>query len=457
VKDKIKYILWGLAALFLFRLIGIIINPENTSLHESRFIVLLILFVILGTLVFKYKKEVIGLRESYAKLKPLEQITDAEEWANEILAEAEKKANTIISKAEKETNELQNKADENLRIAKDKEQDATKRLQSAISEGQRLAQEIISKAEQQAKETAGEALEAKRNVDQYERAAEAMKNVIKGYGNAYVIPSYSLLDGLAETYGYTQAGEDLKNTRTLSRDLVKMGRAGMCDYAEVNRSNTAINFVVDAFNGKVDSILSRAKIDNYGKLKQEMIDAFNLVNHNGQSFRNARITQEYYNSRLMELELACRVNEIRQRDLEEQRRIKEQIREEEKARREIEKAMRDAAKEEDVLQKAMEKVRGQLEKASEEQRATYEAQIEELEQKWKEAEERNQRAISMAQQTKSGHVYIISNIGSFGEDVYKIGMTRRLEPLDRVKELGDELLSNLVYRKESCYAPVRLI
>ena len=43
----------------------------------------------------------------------------------------------------------------------------------------------------------------------------------------------------------------------------------------------------------------------------------------------------------------------------------------------------------------------------------------------------------MAQQTRSGHVYVISNIGSFGENVFKIGMTRRLEPLDRVKELGD--------------------
>ena len=39
--------------------------------------------------------------------------------------------------------------------------------------------------------------------------------------------------------------------------------------------------------------------------------------------------------------------------------------------------------------------------------------------------------------TRAGYVYVISNIGSFGEDVYKIGMTRRLEPLDRVKELGD--------------------
>ena len=63
-------------------------------------------------------------------------------------------------------------------------------------------------------------------------------------------------------------------------------------------------------------------------------------------------------------------------------------------------------------------------------------QLEELAGKLKEAEERNQRAISMAQQTKQGHVYIISNIGSFGEHVYKIGLTRRLEPLDRIHELG---------------------
>ena len=43
----------------------------------------------------------------------------------------------------------------------------------------------------------------------------------------------------------------------------------------------------------------------------------------------------------------------------------------------------------------------------------------------------------MAEQTKRGHVYIISNIGSFGDDVYKIGLTRRLDPMERVKELGD--------------------
>lgn len=38
---------------------------------------------------------------------------------------------------------------------------------------------------------------------------------------------------------------------------------------------------------------------------------------------------------------------------------------------------------------------------------------------------------------RAGYVYVISNVGAFGPDVVKIGMTRRLEPLDRVRELGD--------------------
>ena len=85
----------------------------------------------------------------------------------------------------------------------------------------------------------------------------------------------------------------------------------------------------------------------------------------------------------------------------------------------------------------MEKVQQQVAAANESQKAEYEAKLRELEEKLKAAEEKNQRALSMAQQTRTGHVYIISNIGSFGEEVFKIGMTRRLEPRDRIRELGD--------------------
>jgi hypothetical protein len=219
--------------------------------------------------------------------------------------------------------------------------------------------------------------------------------------------------------------------------MVKEHLAAACDYVEDNRRTTAINFVVDAFNGKVDSILSKSKKDNYGKLEQQIRDAYALVNYNGKAFRNARISEEYLDARLQELHWAVIVQELRAKEQEEQREARERMREEEKARRDFERAQKAAEKEEAMLKKTMEKAQAMLEKASEEQRAQYEAQLADLAQKLQEAEEKNQRAISMAQQTKRGNVYVISNIGSFGENVYKVGMTRRLDPLDRVRELGD--------------------
>lgn len=60
----------------------------------------------------------------------------------------------------------------------------------------------------------------------------------------------------------------------------------------------------------------------------------------------------------------------------------------------------------------------------------------ENEQLQKEIED-SERRKSMTEMTKAGHVYVISNIGSFGKDIFKVGMTRRLIPQDRIKELGD--------------------
>jgi hypothetical protein len=118
-----------------------------------------------------------------------------------------------------------------------------------------------------------------------------------------------------------------------------------------------------------------------------------------------------------------------QLEKEEQARIKAQIREEQRLEREIEKELKQLDREREAIQTA-------LEKALAENEDEHAAEIESLRERLKEAEERSQRAISRAQMTKSGHVYVISNIGSFGEDVFKIGMTRRLEPHDRVRELS---------------------
>lgn len=299
------------------------------------------------------------------------------------------------------------------------------------------SKEIIETAHKKAEEIAGDAYKALKDYAKMKDKIKALKNVIEGYGNQYIVPSSSVLDDLADDFGYTEAGQELKKAREKTKVIVKNGLAADCDYVENNRRTTAIDFVTDAFNGKVDTILATVKSTNYGILKQKILDAFTLVNSLGEPFKNARITDNYLQARLEELKWAVATTELKEKEKEEQRVIKEQIREEERARKEYEKAIKEAAKEEALLNKMMEKAKLQLQEASEQQKAKYEAKLIDLQKKLQEAEEKNQRALSMAQQTKSGHVYIISNIGSFGENVYKIGMTRRLNPLDRVRELGD--------------------
>jgi hypothetical protein len=114
---------------------------------------------------------------------------------------------------------------------------------------------------------------------------------------------------------------------------------------------------------------------------------------------------------------------------EEQARIKAQIREEEKLKREIDRELKQLDRERAAIQAA-------LDQALAAAQGQHSAEVERLQARLAEAEEKSKRAISMAQQTKSGFVYIISNIGTFGLDVFKVGMTRRLDPTERIDELG---------------------
>lgn len=198
----------------------------------------------------------------------------------------------------------------------------------------------------------------------------------------------------------------------------------------------AIKLTLRAFNGECDSLIAKVKWNNIEQYEQRIEKTFDAINKLN-SKQDIHIQEKYLQLKIDELRLTHEFELKKYEEKEEQRRIREQMREEEKARRDFEKAQKEAEKEEKMLQQAMKKAQEEISKASEEEKAKFEAQLAELQEKLQEAEEKNQRAISMAQQTKSGHVYVISNLGSFGENIYKIGMTRRLEPLDRVNELGD--------------------
>lgn len=258
---------------------------------------------------------------------------------------------------------------------------------------------------------------------------------MKENGHCYVLWEGFL--GYAIPFSDDDAGKELSNARAVRKKMSVSLQAATSEYVEKNRHDTAVSFITDAFNGKVDSILSTVKENNVGIMERKIRDAYYMVNLLGAAFRNTRITPQYLDECIEELRWAVAVIALKNREREEQRAIKERIREEERVRREYDKAIREAEKQETDIRKAIEKATAQLAKANEEQKLKYESMLVVLQKQLTEAEERNQRAMSMAQQTRSGHVYIISNIGSFGEDVFKIGMTRRLEPLDRVRELGD--------------------
>jgi septal ring factor EnvC (AmiA/AmiB activator) len=374
----------------------------------------------------KEKNGFSAYKESSEYLKKYEPIKDIEKELNRISREMEQivensnlEANTIKKEARQNANEIKNKAE------------------IVLENAHNLATKIQDDANLKAEDIAGEAWKAKENAEQYQATVKAMRNIIKGYGDEYLIPNQTLLDDLAEKYNHKEAGNELLQIRGLIKSMIKNNEVAECDYVENYRKVTAIEFILDAFNGKVDSIMAKVKHDNYGKLLQSLEDAYRLVNHNGKAFRNARITDRYYNVILEQLKLAVTVHELKKQDLQEQREIRDAIREEEKARRDFEKARKEVEKEEKMLKKARKEIEEKLSQSLAEDRAKFEQELEEIKEKLLIAEEKGQRALSMAQQTKRGHVYIISNIGSFGENIFKIGLTRRLEPLDRVKELGD--------------------
>lgn len=249
-------------------------------------------------------------------------------------------------------------------------------------------------------------------------------------------------------FSFQTSGEykaKLEALRDTERQLIRNDRAAVCstqwtvggsakEGARMARQN--MKLVLRAFNGECDAALAKVAWNNIGKMEERIRKCCDAINKLG-TVLQVSITNEFLELKLDELRLTHEYEEKRYQEQEEQRRIREQMREEEKVQRETEKAREEAEREEARFEKALEKARAQAAQATGEQVEELNERIESLEGQLEKAHQQKERAISRAQLTKSGHVYIISNIGSFGENVYKVGMTRRLEPQDRIKELGD--------------------
>jgi hypothetical protein len=249
-------------------------------------------------------------------------------------------------------------------------------------------------------------------------------------------------------YGFDyseQYEEKLKTIRDGQEALVKSDNATDCSEEWTVGGSAAkgrkmvseqAKLMLRAFNGECDAAIAKVKYNNVNNLENRVNRSFDAINKLGES-KKLWINRDYLNLKLQELYLVHEHSEKVEEEREQQRQIREQMREDEKAEKEIEKVKKDAEVQEAIKLGALEKARQELAEAQGKQTDRLQSIVDRLEVELKEALEVKARAIARASLTRSGHVYVLSNIGSFGKNVYKIGITRRLEPLERVDELSD--------------------
>ncbi|HEY8890212.1 MAG TPA: DUF4041 domain-containing protein [Clostridium sp.] len=237
--------------------------------------------------------------------------------------------------------------------------------------------------------------------------------------------------------------EKLEGIRKEEKDLIMVEKACVCnDILSVIHTTAMgksmiyryIQLMLRTFNDDCYSIITNVSYKNINLMDNKIDKAYDFINEAGDVIK-CQVAYEYLQLKKKELYLVYEYQERLYQEKEEQRIIREQMAEEEKAQRQFDKALEEANKESRQYGKALEQARKELEKSTGNNILKLQKTIVELETKIQEAEE-NKRAISQAQITKSGHIYIISNIGSFGENVFKIGMTRRLDPDERIYELS---------------------
>lgn len=223
--------------------------------------------------------------------------------------------------------------------------------------------------------------------------------------------------------------------RNEQKKLISDGAVITDDMCDKKLSTVLKKLLLRSFNMECDYYMMCVDYKNIVVYENRIQNVFDQLNKLTLPY-SVYITEEFKSKKIQELRLVHEQQEKKQAELEEQARIKEIMRDELKAEREMEKAKEAAEREEANYNRLLERAIEQAQNAHGVELEKYNMQINLLKQQLEEAKEK-ERKISMAQQTKAGHVYVISNIGSFGENVFKIGMTRRLVPQERIDELGD--------------------
>lgn len=191
-----------------------------------------------------------------------------------------------------------------------------------------------------------------------------------------------------------------------------------------------------AFNSECDDVIEHVKYSNIESSEKRITASRDAISKLG-NLMSVSICSQYYRLKIEELYLAFEYQQKKQAEKEEQKEARARLREEAKLAKEIEAQRQKLEKEQSHYKNALQKIMQQLESSKESDRVALEEKKQQIESQLESIDKAFRDVDYRAANQKAGYVYIISNIGAFGEDVYKIGMTRRLDPMERVDELGD--------------------
>lgn len=238
---------------------------------------------------------------------------------------------------------------------------------------------------------------------------------------------------------------ELYETREEQKTLIRQDRAAFCNQEwSVNGSLSKgkvfakrnIKQIIRSFNNECDILVSKVKFNNVEAYIHKMVKSYDDLNKLNES-NCISISQSYLNLKLKELRLGYEYSLKKQREKDELRAIREQMREEAKLMEEIEQKRKEVIKELSHYNKQIVKIDELLLKAPEDEKGYLNEKKEYIEERLSELDREIKEMDYREANKKAGYVYVISNIGAFGENVYKIGMTRRLEPMDRIDELSN--------------------
>ena len=235
--------------------------------------------------------------------------------------------------------------------------------------------------------------------------------------------------------------DEVKNKLMLLRnsqdDLVKSGEALIVTTDAAKRiADSQKRQILRCFNAETDSIIQSVTVKNVDTSRSKIQRSFDAINKMF-AVDGVQLAPAFLESKFEELSLVYAYMLKEDEEREQRKAIREQMVEEEKVRREIEKEKQKIEKEDSQFTNEVNKLMAYMQKAKDDvEKQLYIDKIKELEEKLKAVQADKENVLQREQNTRAGFVYIISNIGSFGERVFKIGMTRRLEPMDRIAELS---------------------